>query len=68
MELDDLVAHSHQTQSAVPIDQALFQPNPPTVTFDSYEPCKVYTTKLLLKNMDKASWEYLYGDWVGSLS
>ena len=39
----------------MPVEQPLFLPNPPTISFHDYEPCKVYKTKLLLKNMDKVS-------------
>lgn len=44
-----------QVQSAVDIDQPLFQPYPAEVVFHSYEPFKQYEAILHLRNNDKVS-------------
>jgi hypothetical protein len=42
-----------QVQSAVDVDQPLFQPFPPELLFHSYEPFKEYEAVLRLRNNDK---------------
>lgn len=42
-----------QVQSAVDIDQPLFQPFPAEVVFHNYEPFKKYSALLHLRNNDK---------------
>lgn len=39
----------------MPVDEPLFQPFPPEVTFFDYEPFKTYESLLYLRNNDKAA-------------
>lgn len=39
--------------AAVPADQPLFQAYPPHITFQGYEPGKVYEQRLTFRNNDK---------------
>jgi len=42
-----------QVQSAVPVEEPLFQPFPPEVVFAGYRPFEVYEATLSLRNNDK---------------
>ena len=52
VELLNIAQYTHQTQSIVPLDEPLFQPSPPAVVFDAFEPLRVYTVELRLRNND----------------
>ena len=42
-----------QVQSAVPVDEPLFQPFPPEIVFCSYRPFQTYEATLCLRNNDR---------------
>jgi hypothetical protein len=44
-----------QVQSAVPIDEPIFQPSPVEVVFTQYEPLRTYEAMLCLRNNDLVS-------------
>ena len=52
LEYMNISDYSLQTRSAVPIARPLFQPFPPTITFEGYEALETYTAVLSLKNID----------------
>ncbi|QDZ25387.1 hypothetical protein HOP50_17g79270 [Chloropicon primus] len=52
LEYLNISDYSLQTRSAVPIARPLFQPFPPTITFEGYEPLESYTAVLSLRNID----------------
>lgn len=41
-----------QVQCAVPVDEPIFQPFPPEVTFHTYEPFKTYEATIYFRNND----------------
>lgn len=43
---------THNVESIVPLNEPLFQPSPPEIVFDTFEPLELYTTTLLLRNND----------------
>ena len=46
---------THHTDSIVPLEEPLFQPSPPEVIFDSFEPHGKYTTTLRFRNNDNVN-------------
>ena len=52
LEYMNISDYSLQTRSAVPIARPLFQPFPPTITFEGYEALETYTATLCLRNID----------------
>ena len=52
LEYLNISDYSLQTRSAVPIARPLFQPFPPTITFEGYESLETYTATLSLRNID----------------
>ena len=46
---------THNVDSIVPLDEPLFQPSPPEVVFDSFEPHGKYTTTLRFRNNDNVN-------------
>ena len=46
---------THNVESVVPLDEPLFQPSPPEVVFDSFEPFGKYTTTLRFRNNDSVN-------------
>ncbi|XP_065590283.1 hydrocephalus-inducing protein homolog [Cyrtonyx montezumae] len=52
VQLLDMSDTSYQKFSSVDLDQTLFQPFPPEVVFQSYDPCEVYEVPLVLRNND----------------
>ncbi|KAL1499824.1 hypothetical protein AB1Y20_012509 [Prymnesium parvum] len=52
LNMADFTQH---VDSVVPLDEPLFQPSPPEVVFDSFEPFKKYTTLLRMRNNDNVN-------------
>ncbi|KAJ1622758.1 hypothetical protein T492DRAFT_846066 [Pavlovales sp. CCMP2436] len=52
VELLNLAKFTHQTSTTVPLDEPLFQPSPPAIVFDAFEPLAVYRVELRLRNND----------------
>ncbi|KXZ49496.1 hypothetical protein GPECTOR_21g722 [Gonium pectorale] len=46
---------SHHVECKVPVDEPIFQPFPPEVTFHNYEPFQTYEATLYLRNNDNVS-------------
>ena len=46
---------THNTDSVVPLDEPIFQPSPPEVVFDKFEPFQKYTTQLRMRNNDNVN-------------
>ena len=46
---------THNVESIVPLEEPLFQPSPPEVVFDAFEPHEKYTTVLRFRNNDKVN-------------
>eukprot|EP00939_MAST-03C_sp_MAST-3C-sp1_P000134 g134.t1 len=55
VELLNMKDHTSRLESTVTLDRPIFQPNPSQVIFSKYEPFKVYTQKLYLRNNDSVS-------------
>jgi len=53
--LFNMADFTHHTDSVVPLDQPLFQPSPPEVVFDAFEPLQHYTTMLTFRNNDNVA-------------
>ncbi|KAK9824158.1 hypothetical protein WJX72_008157 [[Myrmecia] bisecta] len=55
VELLNIRDYTHQVECAVDIDEPIFQPFPPEVTFHSYEAFHTYEAILYLRNNDKVA-------------
>ena len=51
----NMAEFTHTVDSIVPLDEPLFQPSPPEVVFDSFEPHGKYTTTLRFRNNDNVN-------------
>ena len=47
--------YTHNVTSVVPLEEPLFQPSPPEVVFDTFEPLREYTTLLRFRNNDNVN-------------
>ena len=52
IEILNMSEYTHNTDSIVPLDEPLFQPSPPEVVFESFEPLAKYTAVLHMRNND----------------
>ncbi|KAG2489301.1 hypothetical protein HYH03_012133 [Edaphochlamys debaryana] len=55
IELLNIADFSHHVECKVPVDEPIFQPFPPEVTFHNYEPFQTYEATLYLRNNDNVS-------------
>lgn len=46
---------THNVESIVPLDEPIFQPSPPEVVFDKFEPFQKYTTQIRMRNNDNVN-------------
>jgi len=46
---------THHTDSVVPLEEPMFQPSPPEVVFDEFEPLQQYSTILTFRNNDNVA-------------
>jgi len=51
----DIQDHTHQTKTTIPIGATLFSVSPTEVVFENYEPFKVYTATISLRNRDSVA-------------
>ncbi|PNH08880.1 Hydrocephalus-inducing protein [Tetrabaena socialis] len=52
IEFFNITDFSHHVDCKVPVDEPIFQPFPPEVTFHNYEPFQIYEATLYLRNND----------------
>lgn len=52
LNMADFTQH---VDSIVPLDEPIFQPSPPEIVFDSFEPFTSYTTMLRMRNNDNVN-------------
>ena len=55
IELLNMSEYTHNVESVVPLDEPLFQPTPPEVVFEAFEPLQKYTALLSLRNNDNVN-------------
>ena len=51
----NMAEFTHCVESVVPLDEPLFQPSPPEIVFDAFEPLRKYTATLLMRNNDNVN-------------
>eukprot|EP00965_Chrysotila_dentata_P002617 85212-Pleurochrysis_carterae.AAC.1 len=55
VSLFNMAEFTQNVESVVPLNEPLFQPSPPEVIFDKFEPLQRYTTSLSLRNNDNVN-------------
>ena len=55
VELYNMAQFTHATDSAVPLEEPIFQPSPPEVVIDDFEPLERYSMPLCFRNNDSVA-------------